>query len=177
MQGADATFVTAEPPAATTSAASSLGSTGATLNGKVDPNGRATTYLFEYGTTTSYGTKTSSSSAGSGSNAMNVSKAVTGLKSGVDLPLPARRDERRRHRRPGADQAFTTQSAPAVVTGQATAVGPTSATLGGTVNPNGRSTSWYVEYGTSTSYGSKTSSRSAGSGTATLDGRRRRSRT
>ena len=83
VQGADATFVTAEPPAATTSAASSLGSTGATLNGKVDPNGRATTYFFEYGTTTAYGTKTSSSSAGSGSNATNVSKTVTGLKPGA----------------------------------------------------------------------------------------------
>ena len=75
---------------ATTSAASSLSSTGATLNGKVDANGRATTYVFEYGTTTSYGTKTSSSSAGSGANAVNVSKAVTGLKPGVDLSLPAR---------------------------------------------------------------------------------------
>ena len=35
------------------------------------------------------------------------------------------------------------------------------------LNPNGRSTSWYVEYGTTTKYGSRTSTRSAGSGTAT----------
>ena len=83
MQGADATFVTAEPPGATTSAASSIGSTSATLNGRVDPNGRATTYLFEYGTTTSYGTKTPSASAGSGEPATNVSKTVTGLKPGT----------------------------------------------------------------------------------------------
>ena len=40
------------------------------------------------------------------------------------------------------------------------------------VNPNGRSTSWYFEYGTSTTYGSRTSSRSAGSGTATARCRR-----
>ena len=59
-------------------------------------------------------------------------------------------------------QAFTTQSAPTVITGPASAVGPVSATLGGTLNPNGRSTSWYVEYGTSPSFGSKTSTRGAG---------------
>lgn len=165
--GADATFVTAEAPTATTLAASSVGSTSARLNGKVDPNGRPTTYLFEYGTTTAYGTKTSSSSAGSGANSSNVSKTVNGLKSGTTFHfrLVATSDA---GTVAGADQAFTTQSAPTVITGQATGVGPTSTTLGGSVNPNGRSTSWYVEYGTSTSYGSKTSSRSAGSGIATL---------
>ena len=165
--GADATFVTAEAPTATTSAASSVTATGARLNGKVDPNGRATTYLFEYGTTTSYGTKTSSSSAGSGSNSTNVSKTVSGLKAGTTyhFRIVATSDA---GSVAGADQVFTTQSAPVVVTGQATGVGPTSATLAGTVNPNGRSTSWYFEYGPTTSYGAKTSSRSAGSGTATL---------
>jgi RTX calcium-binding nonapeptide repeat (4 copies) len=165
--GADATFVTAEPPAVTTSAASSVGSTSATLNGKVDPNGRSTTYVFEYGTTTGYGTKTSSSSAGSGTSSTSVSKGVSGLKSGATyhFRLVAMSDA---GTVAGADQAFTTQSAPAVISGPATGVGPTSVTLGGSVNPNGRSTSWYFEYGTSTSYGLKTSSRGAGSGTATL---------
>ncbi len=150
---------------ATTSPASSVGSTSAKLNGKVDPNGRTTTYLFEYGPTTAYGTKSSSSSAGSGSSATTVSKTVTGLKSGVTyhFRLVATSDA---GTSTGSDQVFTTLSAPAVVTGQASAVGPTSATLGGSVNPNGASSTWYVEYGTSTSYGSKTSSRSAGSGTA-----------
>ena len=167
VRGADQTFVTAEAPVATTSAASSIGSTRATLNGKVDPNGRATSYLFEYGTTTSYGMKTSSSSAGSGAGPTNVSRTVNGLQPGVTyhFRLVATSDA---GTAAGADQAFTTQSPPTVATGQATAVGPSSATLGGTVNPNGRSTSWYFEYGTGTSYGSKTSSQSAGSGTASL---------
>ena len=43
----------------------------------------------------------------------------------------------------------------------------TTATLNGTVDPNGRATTWYFEYGTSTSYGSKTAEKSAGSGTST----------
>ena len=165
VHGGEAMFLTAEPPVATTLSASSVGSTSATLNGKVDPNGRATTYYFEYGATTSYGSKSSSSSAGSGANPMNVSRAVGGLKAGATyhFRLVATSDA---GSSTGADLAFTTLSPPTVVTGQAAAVGPTSAALGGTVNPNGRSTSWYVEYGTSPSYGSKTPSRSVGSGTA-----------
>ena len=165
--GSDATFVTGEPPAATTSAASSVGSTSARLNGKVDPNGRPTTYLFEYGTTTAYGAKTSASSAGSGTTASNVSKTVSGLTSGVTyhFRLVATSDA---GATAGGDQVFSTQSAPTVTTAQATGVGPTAATLGGSVNPNARSTSWYFEYGQATSYGSKTSTRSAGSGSATL---------
>ena len=166
--GADKTFVTAEPPAAVTSAASSIGTTSAKLNGSVDPNGRSTTYFFEYGTTTSYGTKTSSSSAGSGSSSTNVSKTVSGLNSGTiyHFRLVATSDA---GTVTGADRTFTTAERPG--SGhrpRPRLVGPTSATLGGSLNPNGRSTSWYFEYGTSTSYGSRTSSRSAGSGTATL---------
>ena len=165
--GDDRTFVTAEPPGVTTSAASSIGSSGAVLNGRVDPNGRSTTYLFEYGTTTSYGAKTSSSGAGSGTNATNVSKSVSGLTPGTTyhFRLVATSDA---GTVAGSDQSFTTQSPPTVATGQATAIGPTSATLGGSVNPNGRSTTWYVEYGTSASYGSRTSAARAGSGTSAL---------
>ena len=55
---------------------------------------------------------------------------------------------------------------PSAITGPVTSVGPTTATATGTVNPNGQATTWYVEYGTSTSYGTKTANVSAGSGTA-----------
>lgn len=166
-EGADRTFVTAEPPIAVTSAASAIGTTSVRLNGSVDPNSRSTTYFFEYGTTTSYGSKTSTSSAGSGSNATNVSKTVNGLTAGTiyHFRLVATSDA---GSVTGANRTFTTQSPPTVATGVASSVGPTSATLGGSLNPNGRSTSWYFEYGKTTSYGSRTSSRSAGSGTATL---------
>ena len=39
----------------------------------------------------------------------------------------------------------------------------TSATLTGSVDPRGRSTSWYFEFGTTTGYGSKTPTASLGS--------------
>ena len=164
-EGADRTFVTAEPPTAVTSAASSIGTTSARLNGSVDPNSRPTTYSFEIGTTTAYGTKTSSSSAGSGSNSTNVSKTVNGLVPGAlyHFRIVATSDA---GTVTGADRTFTTLSPPTAATGAAAAVGPTSATLGGALNPNGRSTSWYFEYGTSTAYGSRTSSKGVGSGTS-----------
>ena len=147
-------------PRVTTSAASSVGATTATLNGKVDPNGRSTTYLFEWGTSTSYGSKTSSSSAGSGTSAVDRhTKGISGSQARHDLPLPGRRDERRRHhegRGPGVHDAGAAQRSR---TGQAARIGPTSATLGGPSTRTGARPSWYVEFGTTASYGSKTSTR------------------
>ena len=165
--GGDVTFVTAQPPSVSTSAASSVTATGARLNGGVDPNGRTTTYYFEYGTTTSYGSKTSSSSAGSGTNAVSVFKTVSGLTGGTTyhFRIVATSDA---GTVTGADRTLTTLSAPAVTTGPADQIGPTSARLSASVNPAGRSTTWYFEYGTSVSYGSRTASTSAGSGTSAL---------
>lgn len=73
----------AEPPVATTGAASNITPTKATLNGTVDPNLAATTYYFEYGETEAYGTKIPASEdgdAGEGSEAVAVDEAISGLK-------------------------------------------------------------------------------------------------
>ncbi len=61
----------------------------------------------------------------------------------------------------GWSTAFTVnisapQQPPTVTTGSATGIGQTSATLNGTVNPNGASTTVYFQYGTTSSYGSQT---------------------
>ncbi len=71
----------APPPAptVTTGSASDVTTTGATLNGMVNPNGVATTASFEWGTTTSYTETTAGQSMGSGSAAQAVSAALTGL--------------------------------------------------------------------------------------------------
>ena len=69
----------AQVPTAVTSAATSVSGTTATLNGTVNPNGDATTYSFEYGTTTAYGLTTPAVGAGSGVAAIAASAAVTGL--------------------------------------------------------------------------------------------------
>jgi hypothetical protein len=164
-RGQDAVFTTLVPPVASTGAASSITASTATLNGSVDPNGRETTYYFEYGTSTSYGTKTSTKGAGSSSAAQSVSTGISGLQAGrtYHYRLVATSDA---GTSTGKDVAFATSSAPAVVTAAATPVAPTSATLRGSVTPNGLSTSWWFEYGTSTNYGSKTSTANAGSGSS-----------
>jgi hypothetical protein len=51
---------------------------------------------------------------------------------------------------------------PVATTGAATSVTLTSATAPGTVDANGSATTWYVEYGTTTSYGLKTPEQDAG---------------
>jgi plastocyanin len=150
------------PPSATTEAATALTETGATLKGSVDPNGQATEYFFKYGPTSSYGTETAPQSAGSGTTNAPESASVTGLSpgttyhfelvatyaSGASTVL-------------GGDRTFTTVSppgAPSAETGLATAIGETTATLKGTVNPNGQATEYVFEWGTSDAYGHATSS-------------------
>jgi hypothetical protein len=66
-------------PSVSASAATSVTGTGATLHGKVDPNGLNTKYFFEYGTTVAYGTPTSQASAGGGNGWVQVAAVVSGL--------------------------------------------------------------------------------------------------
>lgn len=164
-RGDDAVFTTLVPPDATTGTASGITATSATLNGTVDPNGRDTSFYFEFGTTTSYGTKTSTHGAGSATSPQAESAGIGGLQAGrtYHFRIVATSDA---GTATGKDSTFTTSAAPAVATGEATSVAPTTATLNGTVSPNGLSTTWWFEYGLSTGYGSRTSSQNAGSGTS-----------
>jgi hypothetical protein len=67
------------PPDAVTGSATDLTAAGATLTGTVNPNRRATTYHFEFGTTTGYGTATQDADAGAGGSAATAAAAVGGL--------------------------------------------------------------------------------------------------
>ena len=163
-RGADGIFATSAAPAAVTGSATNVTTSSATLNGTVDPNGRATIWYFEYGTSTSYGSKTSEHSAGSGGSAVPVTIGVSGLARGrvYHYRLVATSDAGTSR---GADQTFSTAGAPSVTTDAASSVAPTAARLNGRVTPNGAATSWYFEYGTTTRYGSRTPTKNAGSGT------------
>src|ERR1039458_2832624 len=57
-------------------------------------------------------------------------------------------------------------AAPTATTGAAQQVQFASATVTGTVNPNGSATTYYFEYGPTAAYGMQTSATSAGAGTA-----------
>ena len=71
--------LTSLPPLVSTTPATSVSSTGATLNGAIDPQATETTYHFEYGTSTSYGNSTPTVAAGAPNTRSLVNGALTGL--------------------------------------------------------------------------------------------------
>ena len=155
-------------PRCATGSATSLTANSAILNGTINPNGAITTYYFEYGTSSSYGSETTQANTGSGTNGIPVTTNVTGLNSNTTYCYRIVATNSAGTIK-GGQKSFTTSSvAPTVFTTVATLVTSTSATLNGTVNPNGEATTYYFEYGTDTSYGSPTSSASAGSGTSAV---------
>jgi len=70
-------------PSVTTAAASNVGTTTATLNGSLNPNGQTATAQFEYGQTTSYGTTVAVTGTFAGSSSNGVSTNLTGLLPGT----------------------------------------------------------------------------------------------
>jgi hypothetical protein len=102
-------------PAVTTGAASNVQQGTATLNGRVDPNGKATTYFFQIGTTRIYGTNTAEASAGAGGKPVAVSVPVSGLAplTVYHYRIVARNAD---GQRVGADRTFRTRRQPLGVT-------------------------------------------------------------
>jgi hypothetical protein len=121
--GSDATFRTHERPSVTSGPTLGVQQVRTTLNGTVNPHGYATTYHFEYGTTTSYGTTVPAGegSAGSGEGSIQESYTATLLIPGVTY-----------HYRlvatnvggttDGSDVTFTTYNVPSYFNGPLTAV-------------------------------------------------------
>ncbi|MCK9420319.1 MAG: DUF1566 domain-containing protein [Nitrospirae bacterium] len=159
------------PPTVTTNAASGIGQTSVTLIGTVNPNSSSTTAYFQWGTTTSYGNNTSSQSMGSGTSGVSVTQALSGLTCNTPYHYRAV-GTNSGGTNYGSDVTFTTSVCaippPTVTTNSASGIGQTSATLNGTVNPNGASTSAYFEYGLTTDYGFSTSAQSLGSGSGNV---------
>jgi hypothetical protein len=82
VYGSDKTFTTSAPPpdpAITTSAADTIATTSANLNGIVNPNGLSTEYYFEYGLTTGYGSVTSTQGPSTASSPFGFNAAISGL--------------------------------------------------------------------------------------------------
>jgi uncharacterized membrane protein len=161
--GGDRTFGTLTPtgaPAVTTNSATNVASFSATLNSAVYPHGLTTTVYFQYGTTTGYGLTTSLQTK-TGNTYQGVSANISGLAASTryHFRIVATNSAGTTY---GADRTFTTLSAtgpPVVTTNPATFIASFSATLNGTVDPHGLTTSVYFQYGTTTSYGLTTSLR------------------
>ncbi len=67
-------------PAVATGGVSGLSSSGATVDGSVDPQGVQTSYLVEYGMSTAYGHSSAPASAGAGTSSVPVRASLTGLR-------------------------------------------------------------------------------------------------
>jgi multidrug efflux pump subunit AcrA (membrane-fusion protein) len=166
-RGVSGFFTTSTATSASTGAASNVTTRGATLNGTVDPQGANTTYYFEYGLSGKLAERTPTESAGAGNGSVSVSVAVTSLEPGktYTFRLVARNLV---GESAGAKETLTTAGAskPTVAAGSASGVGISSATLTGTVNPSSDDTTYYFEYGTTSSYGSRTKKVDLGSGSS-----------
>jgi hypothetical protein len=129
----------------------------ADLTGAVNPNGNQTTYVFNYGPSTSLGLATPGRSAGHGTKGIVVKSEITNLSPGTRyyFQLVALNKS---GAATGSIHAFTTTGHPpaAVVTGPTLDVGKYQATPTGDINPNGAATTWVIQYGLTTAYASQT---------------------
>jgi plastocyanin len=151
-------------PIVSTSAAASITDTGATLKGSVNPNGLATEYFFKYGTSaTPYSNETGKTPVAVGSP-VTASTGVTGLTAATTYHFRLFA-ENSSGTSEGGDLTLRTTGPPAVTTSAAIPVGSTTATLKGSVNPNGLATKYFFKYGTTTGYGSETAKTSVSAGT------------
>jgi hypothetical protein len=160
--GADETFQTeAPPPALQSESVSAVTQTAATLNATINPNDQATSYHFEYGTSTAYGSvlPVPDASIGSGYGAVNVGVELSGLQPGTTYHyrVLARSASSPAGGTVGSDGTFTTPALepPVVGTGPAVDVGQSTATLTGTVDTQGFQTEYEFDLGTDTGYGTR----------------------
>jgi len=163
--------VKVEPPRATTNPASNIKATSATLHANLNPQAFATTYYFEYGTTEAYGAKMPFTpvAIGSGFSNVLVEQSITGLSENTKYHFRVVAESEAGTSK-GVNRTFKTLKLPKATTEAATAIGSTQATLNATVNPEGSETTYYFEYGTTESYGTKipVSPASVGSGTSNV---------
>jgi hypothetical protein len=158
--GSDRTFTTLSatgPPVVITNPATFIASYSAKLNGSVNPHGLTTTVYFQYGTTNSYGSTTANQTK-TGNTYQNVAANISGLSASTTyhFRIVATNSAGTVY---GSDRTVTTLSAtgpPVVITNPATNVASSSATLNGSVDPHGLSTTVYFQYGRTTGYGSTT---------------------
>ena len=121
------------------------------------PNGAPTTVYFQWGTTTNYG-HTTPMQTQTGNTSRSITANINGLSAShvYHFRIVATNSGGTRF---GSDRTFSTLTAtgpPAVTTNPATNVATSSATLNGSLDPHGLTTSVNFQYGTTTSYGRTT---------------------
>lgn len=145
-----ASFKLMSSPIVSTLAATDIAETSATLNGTVNPHAYATSYHFEWGTTTGYGSSSETIDAGAGVDDIAVTAQLSGLTSGVTyhFRIVAVNSEGTSN---GDDFSFTTGAA-IVTTSSISGISLSGAMAGGNVLADGGSavTAKGVCWGTTT---------------------------
>jgi plastocyanin len=149
------------PPIVTTNPAALIASFSATLKGSLNPDELSTTFHFEYGTTTSYGLTTAPQTQ-TGDMSRLVSANINSLaaQTTYHFRIVASNAAGTTF---GSDRTFTTlpmTGFPIVTTSSADNVTASTATLHGSLDPHGLTTTVHFEYGTTTSYGHNTPTQS-----------------
>jgi hypothetical protein len=98
-------------PVVAGTSADTVTSAGAALRGTVNPKGKPTTYIFEYGSTTAYGAQTPQASAGMADSVQPVSATLSGLDPGTTYHFRLVATNEKGTAR-GLDQSFSTLAAP-----------------------------------------------------------------
>jgi PKD repeat protein len=166
--GADLTFLTPQPPTATTLPATAVTAISVTLNSTVNPNGGATTVFFQWGLTTNYDHQTPAQSIGSATVSLHVSSALSTTLDGLAPSATY-------HYRVVAsnvvgmvsdgDASFTVPAAPVALTQAASGITGNGATLNASVSPSGVDTTVAFQWGATTNYGNSTADQAIGNGT------------
>jgi phosphodiesterase/alkaline phosphatase D-like protein len=142
----------AQPPTVTTGAATAITGNGATLNGSVNPNGLAVSdYHFEYGTdpTLATFTVTSLQTLAAGFTGQGTTDSISGLTPGTTYYFRVVATNAAGTSNGTIVRFDTVAQPPTVATAAATSITGNSATLNGSVNPNGLAVSdYHFEYGT-----------------------------
>ncbi len=157
-------------PTATTDGASGIATSYATLNATVNPNGVATSYTFDWGTTTSYGKETPLGEAGLGTSNIAVKATISGLTPGTTYYFRIVASSAIGESVGGPVPFTTVAEPPEVSTEAASNIEAPDATLHGTVNPKEVATTYYFQYGTTTNWNeSSTTPTEAGSGNSPVN--------
>jgi len=162
----------ASSPTVVPGAATAIGQTSAKLHGTVNPNGLATTYQFEYGTTESLGSASpaTAASAGSGTAAVSESTTISGLSPDTTYYYELVATNSSGSSSTALQTLKTTGNpAPTSTTDPATAVARYTATLEATINPDNQATTYYFQYGLTSSYGFQTAPAVIAAGTTPVN--------
>ncbi len=159
--GGDGTFRTKGPPTVVGQSTLDVTQTGATVKAEVNPDGYETSVYVEYGPQApGYGSRTAAVTVGATLTTESATIALEGLTTATTYHyrVVAENQASREADKPvdGPDQTLETLPPVRIDHESVSGVGSSSATLNAEIDDFGTASSYYIEYGTSVSYGSVT---------------------